>query len=491
MRRSPRTLLTAAVLGVASLLTSPFAIAEDPDDWMMGGVDMWSSYSTVWQGPSLQLAAPQLERVAEVLNLDESQRDAMMDLYRGLQDEHLGSWVEFAEVMNDMQNKSMGVSTDWQEQQRQMQEANNAYSASQERLINIMLDDLRLLLTPEQDERWETLDRERYRMNSLTQWGCYPAERWDLIDVVNTLDLDGGDRSALDPILERYAEEMDGLLRSRNRQLESLGELYQEYSEIQQEQYGLDWEDPDAMTRYEEIQNKVMGMSRDAISSALEARPLCKRVADLNTRYADEVMPQLPDRDRREMEKMIGDESSGEEGMMWNPASYSRAKQKFATALNMQEMVSAYTTFASSMDSKEDWGLMRIARELEPLSARQISEIESLEEEFLAEYEFLEERRPGGAVEIDPEEMMKWSFTLRTPMGSMTLNHTDPPEDAMMGGKSGMAFYGGGFAVEMGKDGSDDEMQEWMERKADLEQRYIERLRDILTLRQRAMIAFN
>ncbi|GAB4554170.1 MAG: hypothetical protein Tsb0013_16690 [Phycisphaerales bacterium] len=483
LRTPRRRLLSTLALSACALLASVgVARADDPDDWSLGfGGGWFGGMVEMYQGPNLELATTQLERIADVLRLDDAQRDEMMSLFAALEDEHLRAWVRFAERNGDLQGKGMTGKEDWQEIQQQQRAISDDFKKEQERLINLMLTDLQLIITGEQMERWDTIERERLRMDTLTKYGCFPAERYDVAEAVMTLDLD--DPARFDELIERYAQQMDPLLRARNRAIERAAQAFTEYNEKQQEMWGgFDWENPDAQAQYVALQEEVNALQRSAVAAALDAKPACERVAELNRRFAQEAADMLDGRDRRELEDLV-DESKLAQPGGFNFQNYSRARQKFKAVLNMENMIGVYETWADSMGGDEEWGIMRLARQMEPLTPKQVSDIEALQEEFETEMEILETRRPGG--EQRTEDIMKWSFTLRTPEGDMTLTHNDPPEE-FSGAKGGFAVAGAFMMT--GQDGS-EEMEAYQRDKSQLEQRYIERLRELLTLRQRALIA--
>ena len=484
LRTPRRRLLSTIALSACALLSvAGLAKADNPDDWSLGwGAGSWDGME-FYQGPSLVMATTQLDRIADVLGLDEAQREEMMSLFEALEDEHLTAWVAFAERNGDLQNKGMTGKDDWAEIQEQQGKIADEFEAEQDRLVDLMLSDLELLVTPEQAERWGTLDRERRRMDTLTAYGCYPAERYDLVEVVKTMDDDNPER--FDEIIERYAAELDPLLQARNRALENASEAFADYNEKQRTMWsGFDWSDPSAASRYEEIEAEVQSLSRAAVSAALSARPACKRVADFNERFASEIRALLDKRAQREFDELISTESAGADNA-FDFTNYSRARRMFTTVLNLEDMLGAYRSWSDSMGGGE-WGIMRIAREMEPLTPKQISTIEEIQDRFEAEMEIVDARRPGG----DREEIdtSAWTFTLRTAEGNMTLNHNDPPEAMGKGGAQMIASGKGG--VFFGDNGEmTEEMQEWQAERARVEQRFIAEIREELTLRQRALLA--
>ncbi|MEM1424062.1 MAG: hypothetical protein AAGH64_08670 [Planctomycetota bacterium] len=478
-RPRTRILSTLALTACTLMGAVGLARAEDPDDWSLGWGGGFEAMG-VYAGPQLALATTELDRIARVLGLDEAQREEMMSLFYALEDEHLAAWVSFAEGNADAQNKGMSGKNDWAEIQKEQEEIARAFEEEQDRLVGLMLSDLELLVSPEQAERWGTIERERRRMDTLTRYGCYPGEQYDLVEVLHTLELDGD--PAFASFIERYAEGIDPLLRTRNAALEKVGEASRASNRAQMEMYtDFDWEDPASMARYEELQMRVMEMQRDTVAVALAARPSCQRVAQFNEVHADELRGMLDGRTQREFDDLINSSGGADDGE-FDFADYSRARQMFTSILNIEDMIGMYETWADSMGG-EGWGIMRIARDMEPLTPKQASDIEELQERFEAEMEVLETRRPG--MRNEQVDMTEWFFTLRTPDGDVTLQHNEPPEEMA----SGMAYSGKGgmYFVEGQEDG--EEMESWASEKAQIEQRYIVQLRELLTLRQRAMIS--
>jgi Spy/CpxP family protein refolding chaperone len=86
------------------------------------------------------------------------------------------------------------------------------YEAYRDTLDERFLDEFRLILTPEQDERWERFERDRRRMLGLADGGLVSGDDVDLVDIVETTRLSESARVAAAPVLDRYAAEMDRLL---------------------------------------------------------------------------------------------------------------------------------------------------------------------------------------------------------------------------------------------------------------------------------------
>lgn len=472
-----------AVPATALLMTSAGTAHASSDDWqLIDSGNMWDGgWGNLWQGPQLEVSQRQLERIGDVLRLDDAQRDDLVNLYMSLEEQHLEAWVEFAEASGDANNAFRGGDYDWQKIQEETEERTDRFTQKQDELIGLLFEDLQLIITQDQLERWPLVELEQRRQQMLGRYGCYPKERFDLVAAVGTLDLDEAERAALEPVLKRYAEEMDPLLQARHRALEHVDKRNEGIQDAQSAIYSIDWEsDPAAAQQaYEKAMERANEMQQDVIRAALAARPACRRVGELNERYLEEITGMLDVRGRTELERMTA-ETANDTGE-WDPFSYSRSKQIMSFLLNMDEMIAAWGAYADSADDDSGMGMMRLARNVEPLRPDQVMRIEEMLEELDAERELLSMEAPQSMLpQVD--DAQKNNFTLTTPGGSYTLQRIDTGHD-----ESAMAWggMGGGQTEE-----DAEKMQAYQQKQSEMEQRYIERIRDLLTVRQRALIAF-
>lgn len=481
------SLVAAGAAPCAALLLSSAGVAHaSSDEWQItdNSAGMWGGgMMNLWEGPQLALSQRHLARIGDVLGLDDDQRIDLENLYFALEEQHLEAWVEFAEGTNDANNVSYTGDYDWEEMQKEAEARTESFMQRQDDLIALLFEDLQLIITPQQLERWPLVEMEQRRQRMLGKYGCYPKERFDLIAAVNTLDLEDAEREALEPVLIRYAKEIDPLLQARHKALENIDKQNEGVSEEQMNFYDLDWEsDPEgAQAAYEKAMERMNDLQQDVVRAALAARPACKRVHDLNERYLDEIKPMLDARGRAELERLTADKAS-DDGMTWNPLDYSRSKQMMSFLLNMEEMLVAWGAYMDSTDDDSGMGMMRLARNVEPLRPEQVMQLEEMLEELEAERELLRLEAPESMMPSIAEAQDN-SFTITTPGGSYSLYRADEDAEQQM-----MVMWDSEPSAEDQAEAK--RVEAFQEKQSKMEQRYIDRIRSILTLRQRALIAF-
>lgn len=97
----------------------------------------------------------------------------------------------------------------------------------------MFLADMRLVLSPEQDARWPVFERDRRRMTVLREGGLVSGDTVDMVDLVETMPLSAEAREAAAPIVERYASEMDRVVREVAEVRDTLDEMALEaFSEL-------------------------------------------------------------------------------------------------------------------------------------------------------------------------------------------------------------------------------------------------------------------
>ncbi len=153
----------------------------------------------------------QLERASSVLDLDETQREVASLLHDGyvrdvgvlleqLAEVRRGALAEFRETGD------RGVF-------RELLDVSRRFERARSELDREFLDELRLLLTEEQTTRWQRFQQDRRRMLELQRGGAVRGDSVDLVSIAEGLDLDASQRSIMEPLLDRYARVMDGVLR--------------------------------------------------------------------------------------------------------------------------------------------------------------------------------------------------------------------------------------------------------------------------------------
>jgi hypothetical protein len=265
------------------------------------------------------------------------------------------------------------------------------------------------------------------------------------------------------------------MLTDRSRRMASVAETAREATEAQME-LGMLYQNADEPPSPDEImklQEDIQSKQTDAVRAALDLLPICARVRDLNMRFADELEAALPAAQARELREQVDDAiRSADGGGMFSMMNWSRARMMFNM---LEDLESTLDMYKQSMQQFDD-GSGRMTRMLEmmgnaePLSEDQRRRIERIRDDWEAETERHDRKHNPRLA-----EMQRSQLNFRLPGGTLTLMSADAQGGGFMGG---MAAMGGG--------GDNEEAQR---EKFDIDQRAIDRVREVLTMGQRALIA--
>lgn len=222
------------------------------------------------------ITSEELTQYADVLGLDEVQREGALMLHEGYIAE-FQKLAEEARTLIEGARQEAERSRDWSVM-GELQDVLVETRAKQETMTETFFEDYRLLLTPDQEAVWPKVERMRRRDKTLRGGGIgnftvYSGESVDLIKVVqDSEDLTDEARTLAAPILNEYELELDRALVERN-----------EY--------------------YEESYAEGMRLMREGDMEAVEdmfqkAKKLSGRLRDINERYGTRIGSALPDGQR-------------------------------------------------------------------------------------------------------------------------------------------------------------------------------------------------
>ncbi len=471
-RRPLPTTLARLAAAVASLALAAAAIAENADDWNYQGFDT-GAWAWTMQAPTRSpIAQRDVERYAEWLDLSPDQRAAVEDLTAALVERCLAAWVRFAERRQDAQQQAM-VENDWQSMQTRAGELAAEHADQRDRHIDTFFQDLRLFLSPDQEAAWPRVERHRRRAETLTAYASADGEGLDLIAVVDALALDPADRQPLDPALRDYEVRLDALLETRNRRAEALGEKAADFETTKQSMYagwGKDGEvDDKKMQEIQDFQAEQHDRQRDLVADALHVHDAGQRIAALNHEYIDTLTPLIPDHAREDwrasLDAPVRSLYDWAKGYQQN-----RAGRVIDMMRDIEQHVSMieYQTRAWAGDDSpfNEWAVF--ARTVEPLTPDQRDQLDRIREDLEREIDRLtpEDERPD-----DP----RGSFIrVPTPRGALTIARAGEDHQHLYNPWQG------------------DQSEEAKERRRAIMQANIdalERVRRVLTLKQRALAA--
>lgn len=460
---APASLVAA---GAVTLAPAIVVEARASEEWQFAG---WSD--SVWDGAmfmggSTPVTARDLKMYAEVLGLDEIQMDIMRDAYAELDRSYNREWTLFAEARSDQQHK-FRPEGNWADMQKEMMEVKATFDQKVERLEEQFIADLRLVLTPGQLEKWAALEREQRRAKTLAKYASYSDEKVDLVACVQALELSDGERAALEPILGEYRVQIDSALAARNRKAETLGA---EYTKTQQMQMDLQNEqDPTLM---QEGWQEVNRRQEELVPMGLELRRLCARVRDINVQFRDRLEREIPSHQMEAFEKVARPKDA-------NPfmfGGYSRVDQMFRMLENMDTMMSGMQMQVEAFgeaNSEEMGAYLRRMQRVQPLSEAQEQQVASIKADWESRRQAIRDRYSRNTGDQSEPDFIQ----LPTPKGTLMLRR-------VVEGDDGEIMYGGFGMYGAGSD--DPEMQR---EQSELDQKTVERLRQVLTIEQRGLFA--
>lgn len=230
-------------------------------------------------GGTPPVSSREIDRYAELLELSPAQREAVDDLFEGMLQEHLDAVTERDEAMDDLRAEAEETN-DHRLMMEELPEVMGRYRDRSEDMKDALFDDLRLLLSADQEAHWPRLERMRRRL-TLAGNGQLSGESVDLIELTRDMELSDDTRQALAPVLDRYEVAFDRALQEREEQRKaSMMAL------------------PDGGGAME-IDFEALMASREKVREASQ------KVCEVNSTYARQVEGVLPDSRREAFEEAM------------------------------------------------------------------------------------------------------------------------------------------------------------------------------------------
>jgi len=173
-------------------------------------------------GPQVNRA--QLETYAELLDLDATQRDVATMML----EEYIASVQTQTDELREAGRQARQEFEETRDRSA-FQDLREVRERTSERLAELesrFMEDLKLLLTPEQESSWPRVEMAHRRATSLPR-GLMSGERVDLFEIVKGLDLQGEAANEAQAVLTDYALTLDQALIARNEMYEQGLEMIQ------------------------------------------------------------------------------------------------------------------------------------------------------------------------------------------------------------------------------------------------------------------------
>lgn len=291
-----------------------------------------------------------LKQYARVLGLSADQLAAAELLVDAAIQQHTLAKVEMTEKLGDLRAEA-AESGDWHILMDEMPPVREKYAAAREKIEKDFFDDLKLLLTPDQETKWDAVERTHRRLTTIGQ-GALAGECVDLVALCGALDPPADVQEKLAPILDRYELELDRALVDRNALQDEQGAMMM----------------PSGT-------NGARRLDMDAISKlTAKIREASEKVRDVNQSYA------------RQIGGILTGDLAAQFETLWRKGSYPKVYAKTYTS----KVLTAATGFEDLTDDQR-------AR-LKQLAARYERELDAANKKWVKAIEESEGEGGGGVM---------------------------------------------------------------------------------------------
>lgn len=471
--RRPLSLAALALCSTTIAITAPASAQDDGESqWQFAGrmgddMSMWGL-----SDPRPPIRDLQLDHYIAILGLDDTQKALAHELHTAYAQEHLREWLTYAEANSDARSSAM-LTQDWQAMQTDQATRSAQWRDTTQRATESFLNDLRLLLSADQETNWEAFERGRRREQMLPKLATSGPQAVDLVQLTSTLDLSEAELAELKPLLDHYTAELDEALIPFTTKAAALDKTIDDFEKAQAEMATAWSGDEQDMDKVMKAQEDFGKRQADVTSEALALRADVQRVLDIQRRHTKLILEAIPSTARDDYERATSKRATGRD--IFSAITYSRYKQAVTTLENIDAMRSAWTVQAEAVGFGDQIaGALDIMSNTEPLSDDQKDDIAQITERYDAAIEALDRNAardddPAGDDADEPSQI-----SIPTERGIVSLYKYDEADF--------------GVARFAGTAGDDPEQQK---ERAEIEQNAIDELRGVLTFYQRAMIAQN
>jgi hypothetical protein len=412
----------AALLAVilAFLASTPARAGLNTSDWQF--VELWEdSEVSSWRLPPSIWLAPHARICADILALTPDQTSTLEGIVEGAEKEFMDAWLESKESLIDGELQTLIDDEDdengyqsWRKRWKKWDEVRRNLHALRQKLFAQILTDLRLVVSPEQSDKWPELERAMRRSFSLLHLANLRFEGLDLDALIRGMDPSPETLQRIDPILTQYLIELDVLLSARDQAAATLEREAREARDLQE---AIDDAEGESSRRDHSRAHRAGQSVVRAASTTLDAS---KRIADLNSLTLNTVQEHLPEDISAAIAKIVASPLYTRRNNDWD-------QTKAHAAIHLAENI---TTFSESLVSENIWsgtlgaqaGTNRLRAAVKPLTKEQSARIREIRARFETDDLALRAR-------LKPEEDADPSRTtwlaLRVPTGTVYLERTD------------------------------------------------------------------
>jgi hypothetical protein len=166
------------------------------------------------------VSSTHVARYGDLLGLSDDQRIAVKDMHQSYLNEHATATALMQQKIDDARAEA-DESGQFEGFIKVVESARKEFSSAVAAARTRFFDDLRLVLSPEQDALWPAVERTSRRVESIGS-GALSAESIDLIQLVDDLGAPDDVRATVTPVLEAYEGALDTALVERAAEREKL-----------------------------------------------------------------------------------------------------------------------------------------------------------------------------------------------------------------------------------------------------------------------------
>ncbi|TVQ83235.1 MAG: hypothetical protein EA380_00155, partial [Phycisphaeraceae bacterium] len=441
-------------------------------------------YEEFFSEPGLPLAYANLEHYASTLDLTQEQRDFIKDRYKALIVGYMERWVDLAERRTDARFLAIpSAEAEYSDAETIMRSRLRQFRVEEQRLAQeirkALLDDLQLILTPEQRDRWSIYERESLRRETLAKYAIFDDERYDLIEITEKLDLSSEDREKIADILEEYAQAIHPLITMRNARIDAVASVHDEFmNELDRFNKAYSELTPNDQERGRQLARQYVERRREIAQSltteAVAARRASERLRDTNIRFRNDLLNILPE----PTHKALTPKGRPQTTRAVVDFSHSRAEQLLSVLMNaeaatliLESSISMYALdpnmSQSEISGMREWLLL--VRSADPITNDQRRQLRRIEDRRQQRREAVLARDSSLRNRVDNRPNPDITFSIPTPHGRLV-------------------FRRGGSAPQL-SEREQARMQEIRTQLHRIEQDAVDEIRAILTARQRMAVA--
>ena len=241
-----------------------------------------------------------MRRLSDLLGLDSDQRELLEAIAEEARSRFRRELVEITERQSDLEVRGFLSSTrEAARAERRELDVERADLAGD--VLDEMYAEFRLVLSDAQLESWELVERDRLRDASLRSGANFFAEALDPVEFVRALELEGVELDAVAPVMSGSTRALGPLLSVRERYGRAVGVAAQKVVAFIESAR----KDPVLFADREEMERRAASMIDDATAGAVGVYNTGIRIGELNLRTLDELRRTLGAASGAELDRLI------------------------------------------------------------------------------------------------------------------------------------------------------------------------------------------